>query len=149
MRVLALVGLAAVSIAAQEIPSALAALVASAGLTEPVVTWCRAEFIPGLGGGFAAAMESAVGGGRYVALDSDGRVTELGSFKDRPDLSCYTRARADALAVAISQSEGIHGHLTPRSNTTVVCGFIDATAAECWQYSPADRAFVKVGQWVT
>jgi hypothetical protein len=37
----------------------------------------------------------------------------------------------------------------PRFNTTVVCGFLEDTVAECWQYSPDDRAFVKVGGWTT
>ena len=31
----------------------------------------------------------------------------------------------------------------------LMCGFIDDTTAQCWQYSPADRSFVRVGQWIT
>jgi hypothetical protein len=73
----------------------------------------------------------------------------LGSFSGQSDLSCYTRARAEALDVSIRESETIRGHLTPRWDTTVVCGFVEETLAACWQYSPADRAFVKVGQWET
>jgi hypothetical protein len=47
------------------------------------------------------------------------------------------------------RSDTIHGHLAPRWNTTIVCGFVDDTNAVCWQYSPADRALVKIGEWVT
>jgi hypothetical protein len=135
--------------AAQEMPSKLAALVARARLNGPVTTWCRAEFRSGHPDAFAVAVTSADGGGRYVALDSDGSVTELGTFKRSADLSCYSRARAEKLDVTIRQSDTIHGHITPRWNTTVVCGFCEDTAATCWQYSPADRAFVQIGQWVT
>ena len=143
-------GLAAASIAAaQEMPSELAALVAKARLNGSVAAWCRAEFRSNHPGAFAVGVTSADRGGRYIALDSDGRVTELGFFKRNADLSCYSRARAEKLDVTIRQSNTIHGHITPRWNTTVVCGFIDDTSAECWQYSPADRAFVKVGQWIT
>ena len=135
--------------AAQEMPPELVALTAKARINGPVVAWCRAEFRSGQPGAFAVAVTSADGGGRYLALDSDGRVTELGSFARRADLSCYSRAQAEKLDVSITQSATIHGHITPRWNTTVVCGFIDDTAATCWQYSPANPAFVTVGQWVT
>lgn len=143
-------GLAAAQIAAaQEFPSELAALAARARLNGPMTAWCRAEFRSGHPGAFAVGVTSADGHGRYVALDSDGRVTELGSFKRGADLSCYSRARAEKLDVTIRHSETINGHIRPRWNTTVVCGFIDATAAVCWQYSPTDREFIEVGQWVT
>lgn len=142
-------GLVAASIAAaQDMPSELAALTANARLSRPV-TWCRAEFRSGHAGAFAVAVTSADGGGRYVALDSDGKVWVLGSFKRRADLSCYSRAQAEKLDASIKQSNTIHGYIALRSNSTVVCGFIDDTAATCWQYSPADRTFVKVGQWLT
>ena len=142
-------GLVAASIAAaQDMPPELAALTAKARLSRPVA-WCRAEFRSGHAGAFGVAVSSAVGGGRYAALDSDGSVTELGAFKRNADLSCYSRAEAEKLDASIRQSGTIHGQIRPRWNTTVVCGFIDDTAATCWQYSPADRAFVKIGQWIT
>ena len=142
-------GLVAASIAAaQDMPSELAALTAKARLSQPVA-WCRAEFRSGHAGAFAVAVTSADGGGRYVALDSDGKVWALGSFKRNADLSCYSRAQAEKLDASIKQSKTIHGYIAPRSNSTVVCGFIDDTDATCWQYSPADRTFVKVGQWIT
>ena len=148
--IFSVLGLSATSIAgAQEMPRELAALAAKAPLNGPVAAWCRAEFQSGQSGAFAVAVTSAAGGGRYVALDSDGRVTELGPFQRGADLSCYSRAQAEALDVSIRESDTIHGSITPRWNSTVVCGFIDDTSARCWQYSPADRAFVRVGQWVT
>lgn len=134
--------------AAQEMPPELALLTARARLG-PVTSWCRAEFRSGHPGAFAVGLTSAGGGGRYVALDADDSVTELGTFKRSADLSCYSHAQAEKLAVTIRQSDIIQGHIAPRWNTTVVCGFIDDTTAVCWQYSPVDRAFVEVGGWVT
>jgi hypothetical protein len=130
-------------------PSELAALVAKARLNGRVTAWCRAEFLSAQTGAFAVAITSAAGSGRYVALDSDGRMTELASFDRVADLSCYTRGQAEALDFSIRESSIIHGHITPLWNTTVVCGFTDDTTAACWQYSPVDRAFVRVGHWIT
>ena len=143
-------GLAALSIAAaQPVPPELAALIARVRLDGPVAAWCRGEFRSGHPGAFAVAVTSPAGGGRYVVLDSDGTATELGAFKRSADLSCYSRAQAEELDVAISRSDTVHGKIAPRWSTTVVCAFIDDTTAACWQYSPADRTFVQVGQWVT
>jgi hypothetical protein len=147
--ILSLIGFAAAFLAgAQEMPSELTALAAKAQLKGPVAAWCRAEFRSGHPGAFAVAVTSA-DGGRYVALDSDGRMTELGSFARSADLACYSRAEARKLDISIKQSDTIHGQITPQWSTTVVCGFIDDTTAVCWQYSPGNRAFLKVGQWVT
>jgi hypothetical protein len=134
--------------AADRQPAELEALVAGAKLEGAVVARCRAEFGAARAGAFAVAEMSATRK-RYLALDADGRVTELSAFSGKPDLSCYTRADAEQLNRSIGQSETIHGQITPRWNTTVVCGFTDDTTAECWQYSPADQAFVKVGGWTT
>ncbi len=142
--------LAAASVAAgQERPSELTALAARARLDGRVTAWCRAEFRSGHAGAFALAVTSARGGGRYVALDADGTVTDLASFEGAADLSCYSRAQALDLDASIRQSETVDGHIAPLFATTVVCGFTHDTTAVCWQYSPADRAFVKVGQWTT
>jgi hypothetical protein len=135
--------------AVQPAPADLAALVAKAHTAGTVAAWCRGEFRPGRSAGFAAAIASATGGGRYTIFDADGTVDDLASFGSAADLSCYTRAEADTLDETIRSSDTIHGHVAPRWNTTVVCGFIDDTNAVCWQYSPADRAFVKIGEWVT
>ena len=129
-------------------PEDLEGLVARAKLEGAVAAWCRAEFQSGQRGSYAVA--AGVGaGGRYLALDADGRATTLAAFKGRADLSCYTRTEAEQLDRSIRQSETIHGQVTPRWNTTVVCGFTDDTTAQCWQYSPTDRAFTTVGQWTT
>jgi hypothetical protein len=145
-----LVGLAAASIAAaQPAPSELSALVAKARLDGPVAAWCRGEFRPGHPRAFVVAITSAAGGGRYLLLESDATVTELASFTRGADLSCYTRAEARKLDVVIGHSETIHGHITPRRSTAVVCAFVDDTTSVRWQYSPADVVFVKVGGWVT
>lgn len=143
-------GLAAASVTgAQEMPSELKVLAAKARLDGPVVAWCRAEFRPGHPDAFAVAVSSAKGGGQYLALDADGSVTDVARFERSADLACYSRARAEKLDASLRDSGTIHGHITPRWHTTVVCGFTDDTAAACWQYSPAERAFVQVGRWVT
>ena len=130
-------------------PSELGALMAKAKIEGRVGSWCRAEFRPGHQGAFAVAVTASNGAGRYVALDSDGSGRELAAFKGGVDLACYSRRQAEKLDQSIRQSETIHGQIRPRWNTTVVCGFVDDTSAVCWQYSPAARAFVKVGRWVT
>jgi hypothetical protein len=142
--------LVAASIAVpQEIPAEVSALLAKSGVGGKVTAWCRAEFRGGQRGAYAVALASRSGGGRYLALEPDGRRTELGTFTGDADLSCYSRAEAETLDGTIRQSETIRGRVVPRWNTTVVCGFLDETSAECWQYAPASRTFVKVGQWVT
>ena len=134
---------------AQDVPADLSRLMAKARLDGPVVGWCRAEFRPGHPGAFAVAVTSSGGDGRYVALDADGRLTVLASFTGGVEVSCYTRSRAEKLHSTIKQSETVEGHITPRWKTTVVCGFVHDTGAACWQYSPVDRKFVKVGEWIT
>jgi hypothetical protein len=143
------VALASAQDSAQRVvPPELTRLVANARLEGAVGAWCRAKFRAGHPDAFAVAMASPTGGGRYVALEPDGRMMVLGSFTSSPDLSCYTRARAEELHTAIKQSETIDGNIRPRWKTTVVCGFTEDIAATCWQYSPVERTFVKVGGWV-
>jgi hypothetical protein len=143
------VALAAASIvAAQPAPSELSALAAKARL-DPVAAWCRGEFRSGRPGAFAVAVASSAGAGRYLVLETDATVVELASFTRGADLSCYSRAEAEKLNVTIGRSDTIHGQVTPRWSTTVVCGFVDGTTAACWQYSPVESVFVEVGRWVT
>ena len=134
---------------AQPAPSELSALVAKARLDRPVAAWCRGEFRLGHPGAFAVAVASAAGGGRYLVLEADGTVVELASFTRSADLSCYGRAEAENLNVTLGRSRTIHGQVTPRWDTAVVCTFVDDTTAVCWQYSPDDGVFVKIGGWVT
>jgi hypothetical protein len=95
------------------------------------------------------AVASSAGAGRYLVLETDSTVVELASFTRGADLSCYSRGEAEKLNVTIGLSDTIHGQVTPRWSTTVVCGFVDGTTAVCWQYSPVERVFVEVGHWVT
>lgn len=135
--------------AAQPAPPELSALAAKARIGGPVAAWCRGQFRPRHPRAFAVAIASAAGGGRYAVLESDATVTPLGSFTGGADLKCYTRAEARKLNDTIASSETIHGRVTPRWNTTVVCAFVDDVTSVCWQYSPTDRAFVEVGGWTT
>ena len=132
---------------AQPAPAELSALAAKARLGSPVA-WCTGEFRTARRDAYAAAV-AAPGGGRYLVLEPDGTVVELARFTGGADLSCYTPAEARKLHGTIAQSETIQGRIVPRWRTTVVCAFVADTRAVCWQYSPADRAFVQVGEWVT
>lgn len=133
----------------QPVPPALSAMVTRAQIEGRVTAWCGGEFRAGHPDAFAAAVTSAAGQGRYVVLDSDGTVAELGAFEGEPDLSCYTPAEARKLTETIGESNTIEGHVAPRWPTTVICAFSDSTTAACWQYSPKARRFVKVGGWIT
>jgi hypothetical protein len=140
--------LATSPVAAQAMPPELAALTRKAQLKGSVSAWCRAEFRAGQKGSFAVAVSSPTGGS-YIVLDPDGTVTDLGTFTKSGEISCYSRPEAVKLDTSIRESETIHGRITPRWDTTVVCGFLEDTVAHCWQFSPEERAFVKVGQWIT
>ena len=133
----------------QPIPPEVSALAAKAGLDAPVSAWCRVLFQAGRPRAYAVAITSADRGGRYLVVESNAAAVELAPFRETPDLACYTPAQAKALNRTIEVSETIQGRVTPRWSTTVVCGFVDETTSVCWQYSPPDRAFVKVGGWST
>ena len=136
-------------VAVQLPPPELGALLAKARLEQPVA-WCSGEFRSGRPRAFAAAIPAENGsGGRYVVLEADGSAAELATFLEGADLSCYTRSEAEKLNGTIRQSETIQGAIAPRWRSTVICGFIDDTTAECWQYSEAAKAFVKIGGWTT
>jgi hypothetical protein len=130
-------------------PPELAALIATARLESPVVSWCRGRLRPGRADAFAIATGPATGGGRYLVIDSAATLVELARFVGTADLSCYTPAEARKLDRDIHDSGIIHGGIAPRWRTTVVCAFLDDTSAECWQYSPSDRKYLKVGAWLT
>ena len=130
-------------------PADLAELTTKARLTGTIVSYCAAEFETGRAGAYAVAAISPDGNGRYVALHPDGVMQEIIPFSGAGEVSCHTRAEALKLHATIQKSETIHGSIEPRFDTTVVCTFVDDTTARCWQYSPAVRDFVKVGQWMT
>lgn len=130
-------------------PRDLSAMVAKARVDGTVASWCRVQFRAGRSNAYATAVTSPTGGGRYLVLDGDAAVVELASFKSAPDLACYTPAEARKLSETIQTTETVSGRVVPRFATTVVCAFILETHAVCWQYSPAARAFIKVGEWLT
>jgi hypothetical protein len=126
-----------------QVPANVRKLATAAGVTDPVVAWCQGQFRPGQRGVAVAA------GGRYLVLDGSGAAVELATFDGKPNLSCYSRRQARDLHRDIQRSETLSGRVVPRFDTTTVCGFVDATTATCWQYSPAERAYVEVGDWTT
>jgi len=130
-------------------PAQLDALLERARIDDPVAAWCAGEFASGRSGGFAVAVSSPAGGGRYLVLGVKEAPALLAPYSGGADLACYSAVEAKGLNQSIAASRTIHGRVSARWNTTVVCGFVENTNAICWQYSPEDRAFVKVGEWLT
>ncbi len=139
---LALLVLASAGLETQ-VPADVRQWATTAGVSAPIVAWCEGQVRAGQRGYAVAA------GGRYLIVDGGGAAVELSAFKGKPDLSCYSRAAALALHRDIQRSETLSGSIAPRFDTTVICGFVEATTATCWQYSPAERAYVEVGSWRT
>ena len=132
--------------AQERAPAELVALAEKARLAP--VAFCSGEFRPGRTE-YAVAIASMGSGSRYAILESDATIVALAPFTSKPDLSCYTVSEAQKLNLTIQKSDTIEGQIVPRWRTAVVCGFVDATSAVCWQYSPDSRTFVKVGGWET
>jgi hypothetical protein len=145
-----MIGVSAVPAAARQLPPPeLFELTMKARLNGTIVSHCAAEFTSGRAGAYAVAVVSPDGVSRYVALHQDGVMQEIIPFYGTGQVSCYTPAQALKLHATIQKSKTLHGSIEPQFDTTVVCTFFDDTAAACWQYSPAARDFVKVGQWKT
>lgn len=123
-------------------PAPVRQAVEAAGIAGPIAAWCEGEFRAGQRG-YAVATD-----GRYLVIGGRAAV-ELGRFSGTPDLSCYTRARATELNRDLQRSDTVNGRIAPRFGTAVICAFVEATVAKCWQYSPAERGFVDVGGWTT
>ena len=132
----------------QPVPAELAASIAKAQLPGTVASWCRGRFRPGGRQEYAVAI-ARERDGSYIVVDGGGTAVTLAAFSDGAELSCYTPAEARRINGTIAKSETISGRITPRWNTTVVCGFVESTSAVCWQYSPSRREFVKIGGWTT
>jgi hypothetical protein len=132
----------------QPMPGDLTMLLGRARIRGMVQAWCRGEFGPGQTG-YAVALASPDAGNRYVAIAPDGKGRELAPFAGAPELSCYSPQEVRALSRSLRESPTIEGSIVPRWNATTVCGFVDAVRAVCWQFSPAQEAFVKVGEWTT
>ena len=142
-------GLAAAVLAAPAaLPAALAALVRAARIDAVISQWCPVDLGHGRAPAYAVAVASP-GGGRYLVLGGGGPAIELGRFAGPAELSCSTPAEARRLDAAIRTSETLHGGIEPVGPSTVVCGFVEQTRALCWQYAPAVRRFVEVGDWMT
>ena len=136
--------------AAQRVPPPdLSTLLTKARVDGTLAGWCRGHMRSGRPDGYAVALASENGGGRYLALGDDATVLELAAYAKAPDLACYTPAEARKLDQSIRSSATISGGVTPAFATTVVCAFVEDTSAVCWQYSAKARAFVKVGGWQT
>jgi hypothetical protein len=84
-----------------------------------------------------------------LVLRGVGAPYRLAAFQGAGELACYTSQQARDLNRTIRQSATIEGGVQPRSDATVVCAFTEHTSAVCWQYSPGDRGYVKVGGWST
>ena len=96
----------------------LSALADKAGIKEPILASCGAEWEGGRPGGFAVAVGKRDAGGRYIALHQDATAIQLGTFRRKPDLSCYTPARALQLNQSIAESATVEGGIAPRWRTT-------------------------------
>jgi len=134
--------------AARAVPAELAAAIARAQLQGTVASWCPGRFRPGGRAEYAVALAREPGG-RYIVVDGDGMAVTLAAYSGRADLSCYSPAGARRLNRTLASSETISGRVSPRWNTTVVCGFVENTSAVCWQYSPTRGEFVKIGDLTT
>ena len=122
-------------------PPELDALLVKASVSVPLYSWCRA------GDGFAVTPLDKQR--RYLFLHGDGRTETLAVYEGRPELSCYSRREAERLNASIRESATIEGTITPRWDSTVLCGFVGDTVAVCWQFAPDERRFVTVGGWTT
>jgi hypothetical protein len=135
--------------AAAVLPPELAPLMAKAGIEDTPSVWCLGHFQARTPNTFAAAVPSPNGGGRYLVFGLTEAAMELASFSGGPDLACYSPERGQETEREHRRLRDHSRWISPTFKTTVVCAFVDDTSAVCWQYSPATRAFVKVGGWVT
>ncbi len=97
---------------------------------------------------FAVATRDSSRGGSYYILSASTSPAELGSFDGEPELQCVSIKSAKELDHAIRTSETIHGQISPSFEGTVVCGFVSATEARCWQLNK-DQIGQQVGGWIT
>jgi hypothetical protein len=149
---IALMGLAltaTIAVGAESAPQELLALATKAQVQGEIIAWCSGSFRQGDAGAFALAVSATSTEGRYLTVTLDGGVFELGTYQDAPELACYTPAEAITLSTTIASSETVQGNIVPLFTTTVVCAFLQQTAATCWQYSPTANVFVQVGSWNT
>ena len=132
-----------------KLPQVLEAQLARLNLAGAVVSWCAVNVGAALSGVHAVAVANEKGSGEYLVVGMTQTPIALGSFEGSADLSCYSPQQARDLDSSIRDSEGIEGGIEPKGETTVVCGFVDATLAKCWQHQDSNNAFAEVGWWLT
>jgi hypothetical protein len=130
------------------LPDDLSALLSRTPYEGRLETWCRVAFDSSGPAAFAVALATARGK-VYATVGGDAQIVVLAEFRGGSDLACYTRREAEKLDASIRDSEGMHGSVTPRWDSTVICGFVEDTMAVCWQFAPDERTFVRVGRWTT
>ena len=136
------------SLRGEAVPPPLATLLYRTPYEGRLQAWCTATLASGAPPGFAVALLTAKGT-HYAVVDGDAGITMLADYAGQPDLSCHSRRDAEKLSATIRASETIEGSVTPRWDSTVICGFVRDTEAVCWQYSSEEKRFVRVGGWVT
>ncbi|HEX7705372.1 MAG TPA: hypothetical protein VF701_02840 [Thermoanaerobaculia bacterium] len=141
--------LVALTAQAGNVPPSLQKALTEAGVEESAVAWCACELQPSHPVAFAVAVTSDEDSGRHIVVAADGRSWELAPFSGAADLACYSVEEARQLHETIQQSETVEGSIAPRGSSTVICGFTEDTNAVCWQYSPDEDGFVRVGAWQT
>ena len=63
----------------------------------------------------------------YAVIDGNRQITPLADASVSPDLACHTRQEATKLDANIRVSETIEGDITPKWDSTVICGFVRDT----------------------
>jgi hypothetical protein len=140
--------IAASSALATTVPPADADLLRGAGIRGEVAASCSLS--PTRGKPKTLALQvSTSSGGEYVIVERGSPPIVLARFQGKGELSCRTPQEARRLGATIARSETIRGSLRPRWNTTVVCGFTSSTEALCWQYSPRELRYTRIGGWST
>lgn len=143
-----MVAIAALTQAMTVLPRELSTLLTRTAYEGRIESWCRVTIDKEKPAGFAVALVTAKGS-QYAVVQSDARIVALADYTGRPDLTCSTRSEAQKLNATIVASATIQGSVIPKWDSTVICGFVRDTEAVCWQYSPPEKKFVRVGGWIT
>jgi hypothetical protein len=144
-----LAGLLTLSAAAEPLPPGVQEALARSYPGRTVAAWCRAAAGKD-GAAFAGvALSGAAGGGDYLGVHPDGTLSALAAYTGQPQVACHTSASARALGRSTRDTPTVHGDLAVRGRGVVICGFVEATQARCWQYVAKRRRFVPVGGWIT
>lgn len=118
------------------------------GLPGTILESCETTGSSGEVRATALAIQDA-SGGRYLVLYPTGRTELLAVWKSSPEISCHTAQSATELHAAILESETVESSLRIGAEGAVICAFVSATEAACWQYSERKSAFERIGGWRT